>query len=85
MTKVFSHLNRYRRIISYVDQRLAELEEGMKAFKAEVEIWKDIRCSIRPCPHCHGEGQLGATGSASGSVSQEMEDCPRCAGSGQAG
>lgn len=85
MAKVFTHLSRYRRIINYADQRLAELEEGIEVSKAELEMWKDIKYSIRPCLHCHGEGQVRVSDVASGPSSEEMEGCPRCAGNGKAG
>lgn len=89
MAKVLRHLSRYQRMVNFADQSMAELEERMEDFKAELELWRDIRESIqyglRICPHCHGEGKIRVLDASLGLLSEEEEDCPRCAGSGQVG
>ncbi len=88
MAKVLTHLSRYRRIMNFADQRLSELEEGIETSKAELEMWKDIKYSVRPCPRCHGEGQIRTPEDSPSPQllsEEEIENCSRCAGSGKTG
>ncbi len=81
MATAYKHmgLGSPKQVMEYTDQRIAEIERRLEDLGNELEMWKQIKASYRPCKGCNGRGEIVCQLSHD---EARYEKCKPCNGSG---
>lgn len=80
MATVYTHMAMARRIVSFGNQRIGELEVVIQQAQAEIEMWTNLVKEQGLCHACKGETKLRHQIAQDESI---METCFACNGSGK--
>jgi hypothetical protein len=77
----YEHLDPVKRIISFADQRISEIESQITLLNREKQLWEDIKNRMNPCNECNGYGEIQHIGPEPDE--SHHEKCRACKGTGQ--